>query len=146
MWLHLRVFLIGLRLIRLREHELVLENLVLRQQLLVWERTSDGPADDKRSALLVDRGARLAGLAEALRAGGTGNRRALASHGLAAVLDLAQPCTRRTAPDRCGEPSPDPQDGSREPDLRRRPDRRGAHRSASGCWGSRPAPSGPTRS
>lgn len=31
MWLYLRLFLLGLRLIRRGKHELLLENLVLRQ-------------------------------------------------------------------------------------------------------------------
>ncbi len=59
MWLYLRRFLIGLRLIRRRECELVLENLVLRQQLLVWERTGRRArltADDRRFWSTVARG------------------------------------------------------------------------------------------
>ncbi len=44
MWIYWRLFLIALRLTGRRRQDLVLENLVLRQQLAVWERTGRRPA------------------------------------------------------------------------------------------------------
>ena len=41
MWLYLRLFLFALRLLRRSRRDLVLENLVLRQQLLVHEERPD---------------------------------------------------------------------------------------------------------
>ena len=43
MWLYFRLFLLALRLIRRSRRDLVLENLVLRQQLLVHERPDRRP-------------------------------------------------------------------------------------------------------
>ena len=43
MWIYWRLFLIALRLTGRRRQDLVLENLVLRQQLAVWERTGRRP-------------------------------------------------------------------------------------------------------
>ena len=51
MWIYWRLFLIALRLTGRRRRDLVLENLVLRQQLAVWERTGRHPtlaAADRR--------------------------------------------------------------------------------------------------
>ena len=51
MWIYWRLFLIALRLTGRRRQDLVLENLVLRQQLAVWERTGRRPrvaAADRR--------------------------------------------------------------------------------------------------
>ena len=51
MWIYWRLFLIALRLAGRRRRDLVLENLVLRQQLAVWERTGRHPtlaAADRR--------------------------------------------------------------------------------------------------
>ncbi len=44
MWIYWRLFLIALRLTGRQRRDLVLENLVLRQQLAVWERTARRPA------------------------------------------------------------------------------------------------------
>ncbi len=43
MWIYWRLFLIVLRLTGRRHTDLVLENLVLRQQLAVWERAGRRP-------------------------------------------------------------------------------------------------------
>ena len=44
MWLYFRLFLLALRLLRRERRDLVLENLVLRQHLAVFERRSRRPA------------------------------------------------------------------------------------------------------
>ena len=43
MWLYFRLFLLALRLLRRDRRDLVLENLVLRQQLAVFERRDRRP-------------------------------------------------------------------------------------------------------
>ena len=43
MWLYFRLFLLALRLLRRDRRDLVLENLVLRQQLAVFERRGRRP-------------------------------------------------------------------------------------------------------
>ena len=44
MWIYWRLFLSALRLTGRQRRDLVLENLVLRQQLAVWERSERRPA------------------------------------------------------------------------------------------------------
>jgi hypothetical protein len=39
MWLYWRLFLVGLRILGRHRRDLVLESLILRQQLAVWERS-----------------------------------------------------------------------------------------------------------
>lgn len=55
MWLYFRLLLLALRLVRRSRRDLVLENLVLRQQLLVRERP------DRRPRLTVACGPRSPG-------------------------------------------------------------------------------------
>ena len=38
MWLYWRLFLVGLGILGRRRRDLIVENLILRQQLAVWER------------------------------------------------------------------------------------------------------------
>ena len=42
MWAYVRLFLMALRLLRRERRDLVLENLALRHQLLVYERSGRG--------------------------------------------------------------------------------------------------------
>jgi len=43
MWLYWRLFLVGLGMLGRRRRDLILENLILRQQLAVWERSGRRP-------------------------------------------------------------------------------------------------------
>jgi hypothetical protein len=43
MWLYWRLFLVGLGILGRRRRDLILENLILRQQLAVWERSGRRP-------------------------------------------------------------------------------------------------------
>jgi hypothetical protein len=43
MWLSWRFFLVGLRILGRQRRDLVLENLILRQQLAIWERSGQHP-------------------------------------------------------------------------------------------------------
>jgi hypothetical protein len=48
MWLYWRLLLVGLRILSRQRRDLVLENLILRQQLAVWERTGRRPTLHQR--------------------------------------------------------------------------------------------------
>ncbi len=48
MWLYWRLFLVGVRILGRQRRDLVLENLILRQQLAVWERSGRRPMLHRR--------------------------------------------------------------------------------------------------
>ena len=48
MWLYWRLFLVGLGILGRRRRDLILENLILRQQLAVWERSGRRPRLQQR--------------------------------------------------------------------------------------------------
>ncbi len=70
----------GLTILGRQRRDLVLENLILRQQLAVWERSGRRPSG---SAVLVSHGAKLERLAHPSPARPTRDGRGLASSGLA---------------------------------------------------------------
>ena len=51
MWLYWRLFLVGLGMLGRRRRDLILENLILRQQLAVWERSGRRPRLQTRDRL-----------------------------------------------------------------------------------------------
>ena len=94
MWIYWRLFLIALRLTGRRRRDLVLENLVLRQQLAVWERTGRHPtlaAADRRFWSVTARHWR--GGASTCPAGAALHRGRLAPDGVATLLGLEEPRT-----------------------------------------------------
>ena len=48
MWLYWRLFLSGIGILGRRRRDLILENLILRQQLAVWERSARRPRLHRR--------------------------------------------------------------------------------------------------
>ena len=126
MLLYLRLLTDTLRRTGTRRRDLLWENLVLRQQLAVYQRTdTPAAAAAARLALLVPPGRALGGLAQCDRLRATRNDHPLAPRWLAALLDLAQSRTALGTPaDQSGDPEVNPAGGAGESPLGCAPSRR----------------------
>ena len=112
MWFVLRVLLRLLRLTGRSRQDLILENLTLRHQIAVLERTARRPAlRDRGPAALVPAGSGMDWVAPASPHRAAGDGRGLAPDGLAPLLALDESRPAAGAPaSRYGDPGHHPAD------------------------------------
>ena len=119
MLLYLRLLIATVPRMFVARRDLLIENLVLRQQLAVYARRRAAPSTPRhRSLVLVIGRPNLVAMAFHPPDRAAGDRRAMAPHGMATVLDLEEPSAAPgTSARRAASAGADPADGRGEPAL-----------------------------